>query len=737
MTVDLNISGPQNTGGSGVEILISIENLGGSEYGDLLIGNTGNNYFEGREGNDTITGGDGNDSINGAEGDDLISGGAGNDMLDYYDADAGITVNLALSGAQNLGGTAGIDTLSSIEQVWATAYADSVTGNESNNRLVGDAGDDTLAGGAGDDTLQGGAGADTVTGGTGIDQFLLDQLPVSASDYDVITDFVSGVDDVLINAPILLGITNVLAPFSPGILRSGSGVTTAADSDDLLIYDTATGNLYVDRDGNGSASAPVQIARLQGAPTLTVSDLVISFIGINTINGTDGNDTLTGTLGTGLDRVFGYGGNDQLQGDSGQDSLDGGTGDDTMAGGDSNDFYVVDSVGDVVTETNSDSVTGGIDLVSTTLATYTLPANVEQGRISATDAASMTGNTLDNFLTLGSGDNVVDGGDGMDTASFSAATTAVVVDLSLSGAQNTGGSGSDTLINIESLFGSSQNDTLTGNAQNNSLGGNSGDDTVFGGNGADTLIGAAGNDVLDGGDGIDTASYNTVNLAVTVSLAITGPQNTVGQGTDTFTSIENLIGSTQSDVLTGNGDANTINGVAGNDTLTGGGGADRFVFGAVITSGVDVVTDFAVGTDKIELDRAVTFTMLPAGALAAGNLRAGAGVTTAADADDFVIYDSNKGALYFDADGNGSVSAPVLFATLTGNPVLSAGDFVVSGAVVPAAISGTAGNDALSGTSGNDTIEGLAGNDTLDGNAGDDTLSGGDGLDHAQWRHRQ
>ena len=79
----------------------------------------------------------------------------------------------------------------------------------------------------------------------------------------------------------------------------------------------------------------------------------------------------------------------------------------------------------------------------------------------------------------------------------------------------------------------------------------------------DTLVGGAGNDTLNGGDGSDTASYSGATGAVTVNLNTTGPQAVGGgQGSDTLTSIENIIGSKYSDTLTGNSADNVLNGGA-------------------------------------------------------------------------------------------------------------------------------------------------------------------------------
>src|SRR5205085_2040915 len=111
----------------------------------------------------------------------------------------------------------------------------------------------------------------------------------------------------------------------------------------------------------------------------------------------------------------------------------------------------------------------------------------------------------------------------------------------------------DTFISIENLVGSAFDDTLEGDANNNAL---------------------------NGGSGIDTASYEHATAGVTVSLAITAAQNTIGSGIDTLTGIENLTGSLFDDVLTGSSSNNVLNGLDGNDVLNGGNGADTLVGGS-------------------------------------------------------------------------------------------------------------------------------------------------------------
>ena len=193
-----------------------------------------------------------------------------------------------------------------------------------------------------------------------------------------------------------------------------------------------------------------------------------------------------------------------------------------------------------------------------------------------------------------------------NTVNFEDATSSVTVDLGSGGdghgTANWGGH-TDTLTNVSSVSGSNFDDTLTGDNNANSLIGNGGNDHLYGLGGDDFLNSGTGNDTLDGGDGNDWAIYGnfdngSVTTGVTVSLAISGPQNTGSFGTDTLISIENLQGTQFADTLTGNAGANIIWGDAGNDRLDGGGGndfltggagADTFVFNAVVGTSVTVI----------------------------------------------------------------------------------------------------------------------------------------------------
>ena len=129
------------------------------------------------------------------------------------------------------------------------------------------------------------------------------------------------------------------------------------------------------------------------------------------LTGTGGPDTLDGTLAGVRLALSGGAGNDVLLGGTAADMLDGGTGDDRMTGGAGDDIYVVDSAGDVVTELAG----GGYDTVQTTLASYTLGANVEALVYTGKSAFTGTGNALDNLLVGGAGADRLDGGVGADT----------------------------------------------------------------------------------------------------------------------------------------------------------------------------------------------------------------------------------------------------------------------------------------------------------------------------------
>jgi Ca2+-binding RTX toxin-like protein len=128
---------------------------------------------------------------------------------------------------------------------------------------------------------------------------------------------------------------------------------------------------------------------------------------------------------------------------------------------------------------------------------------------------------------------------------------------------------------------------------------------------------------------------------------------------------------------TGAGDDILAGGV-GNDSLIGGPGADMFRFDTALSAAnnLDKIIGFLSNDDSIQLDNAIFSQLLTEGALSAYNFRASAG-GTAADLDDFILYNTNSGTLYYDEDGSGTgVATP--FVTLIGTPLLTAADFNIS-----------------------------------------------------------
>jgi serralysin len=190
---------------------------------------------------------------------------------------------------------------------------------------------------------------------------------------------------------------------------------------------------------------------------------------------------------------------------------------------------------------------------------------------------------------------------------------------------------------------------------------------------------------LIGGADIDTASYSGATAGVVASLA-NAAINTGFAAGDTYNSVENLAGSKFDDSLFGNNSANVINGGAGNDTikgyggndtLIGGAGEDTFNFNAGLdaATNVDTIGDFNVADDTVQLDNVVFTALAATGALASGFFRANA-TGTAQDSNDYIVYETDTGKLFYDADGNGA-GAAIQFATLAGNQAITAADFVV------------------------------------------------------------
>ncbi len=523
VTVNLNLTGAQNTGGGGTDKLISIENLYGSAFNDTLtgdahdnmmvggdgndtlVGNAGDDTLWGSAGNDTLDGGDGDDYLVGGAGDDIIKGGAGHDWSSYEDATAGVTVDLRITTAQDTGG-AGKDTLTGIENLYGSKYNDTLTGDAGDNYLWGGDGDDHLIGGAGDDHLSGGNGANIIDGGDGFDT-----VDYAFSDHGVTVDLSS-------TATPPLG-----AQITQDYLFSIEAVMGSAHND--VITGNASENYLFGDAGD---------------------DVIRAVGGNDTLDGGEGNDTLVASEGNG----------DWLIGGAGDDTLSAGFAYGAkMDGGDGNDTFKVPYInakigtleidgGDGVDTLDfSGPFYGDYDAVRVDLSTTTIQIpralqgmvikNVENV-IGTQGADDIKGDAHDNVLEGGDGNDTLDGGAGFDTASYASATGGVRVDLSKSGvAQDTHSAGIDKLSNFEGLKGSSHADVLIGDAKDNSF------------------EGGAGDDIIDGGAGTDTAIYNGLSKDYTWTRNANGTWTVRGaEGADTLLNVETLKFSDKSVTLT-------------------------------------------------------------------------------------------------------------------------------------------------------------------------------------------
>ncbi len=314
-----------------------------------------------------------------------------------------------------------------------------------------------------------------------------------------------------------------------------------------------------------------------------------------------GDDQISGS--SGIDYLLGLDGADTLRAKDGNDTLDGGIGEDIMLGGRGDDLYLVDNVGDVVSENQNE----GNDTVESSLS-YRLGLNIDNLNLTGSGNISGIGNELANRLSGNSGNNNLSGGDGNDTINGSAGADIINGgagnDVINGGAGNdgmNGGAGDDTYVldsGHDKVVDTSGTDTVTsliscnlsafstienlkllgtsnisgmGNILDNALTGNSGKNTLSGGAGDDIISGGAGADTLDGGAGTDTLDYRTSG-GVKIDLAA---QTASGSAHgDTFSSFENVSGSNFDDALYGDGGANVLRGYLGDDTLDGRSGND-------------------------------------------------------------------------------------------------------------------------------------------------------------------
>ncbi len=420
---------------------------------------------------------------------------------------------------------------------------------------------------------------------------------------------------------------------------------------------------------------------LSGADTFHLSseaDSAYGYAGSDSMFGNGGNDTLYG--GAGDDSLDGGAGSDELLGSSGNDTLLGGFGSDTLDGGGGADSISGDAGDDtVIARAGSATLAGGTqwDTLTYELARAAVSVNLATGLVTGAFGSQrvsgfevligspfddrLIGDTAVTEFHPGAGNDSVDGGGmlsdpqgaGVEAVVYINAPSAVVVDLGLGKA--TGGSGNDTLVRINGVFGSNFDDTLRG------------------GSGDEAFAGAGGNDSIDGGAGLDIIAAG-FHGATSINLSTRTMSG--ADGSDSFIRIEGafggdfndtLIGSLGNDSLDGGDGSDTLLGLAGNDTLLGGEGDDRLDGGP----GIDTVS-YAGSYDAVKANLATTALQNTAGGWV----------------DSLAGFENLVGGSYDDQlIGNASSNR------LDGGP----------------------GADTLSGGAGNDTLYGGNGSDSLVG----------------------
>ncbi|WP_439475914.1 M10 family metallopeptidase C-terminal domain-containing protein, partial [Brevundimonas sp.] len=531
--------------------------IGGLGGADTINGLAGNDNLNGGSGDDVLNGGDGDDILIGALGNDALNGGAGTDTADYSGAGAGVTVNLS-NGSSSGGG--GFDTLTQVENVTGTVYADTLTGDANANVLRGGGGIDTLNGGGGADELhagapgEGGGAPDIVKGNDTANNTIGTAVSLTGA-FDLRADSTIGSSTTIPHATVVATTHGGVEYYAITVVAGETVIfdIDGASFDSTLRLMTSAGDELANNDDNasdGGSSTDSMLTHTFGAAgtyyiqvarwLTNVGETFTSGpppagqtyrLNVSSPSQTPVPVTLIGST---------------LNGDAGTDTLNGGTGADTL--------------------------NGGAD---------------------------------DDALTGGGGNDAINGGDGTDTAVYSGNRSAYTISVSGGVTTVAGPDGTDSVSNVERLqfadglynaAGEPVGGAINGTAGADTLNGTSGADVINGLDGDDVINGRAGNDTIDGGAGTDTAVFSGTMAQSTVTT--TGGTTTVvgPDGTDTLTGVEYLrfdngtlivgagggqliLGTSGNDTLIGTAFADDIRGGAGDDLLIGGIGADTMVGG--------------------------------------------------------------------------------------------------------------------------------------------------------------
>ena len=498
-------------------------------------------------------------------------------------------------------------------------------------------------------------------------------------------------------------------------------------------------------------------------PTVTVTGPTVTATVPADINGTAGNDELSGSHID--DTINGMAGDDVIEGDNGDDVLMGGEDNDEISGGMITAHTISGAVATAVTGCDRGAnATGsdGNDEIRGGAGDDKLYGGSDDDKIYGDGGNDLLcgnsgddelyGGADDDVLDGGKGDDDIDGGEGDDMVDYSSSPMAISVDLGKSDIIQDGFFGRDTLSGIERIKGSPQADTLTGDDSDN---------TFMPGAGADVLDGGGGTDTLDYSDAMTTGD-NPADAGITINLhpdgdgqgdpaagdcapstddnpvtktiiTVGGSGNTAAGdtivaphgkdkdgATTCLSSIENVTGGPAANDITGDGQANVLKGGAGNDTINGGAGNDM-IYGM---GGADNPLNGGDGDDTIK------------GGAGNDRINGGAGNDKLhGDADDNTYNGGDGDDTYYItdpddvSDGNAGITEDD--ATAAGGTDTVSLEMYESEATSPTGFTLTLNTNVenVVGSKYADTLTGSGGDNEIDGGPGNDTLLGGDGDD--------
>ena len=632
------------------DTLTNFNNVIGSEADDTLTGNNVANTLRGGAGADTLTGG---------EGADTLTGGAGEDTASYEFASEGVRIDLSLTTgtaqtnfATNHGFSANTneavgDILTEIQHITGSDHNDWLTGDNDGNDLQGGAGDDRLEGGVGDDILNGGADADDLFGSDGNDRLFGD----------------TGNDRLYGDG----GNDRLEGGAGIDILNGGMGNDElyGGEGDDRLEGDAGTDIL------DGGAGMDTAFFEYVGGGVrvdLSRTSAQIDFDGTHGFQASTSNpNEAAGDTITNIEHILGSNFNDWLTGDDTSNDLQGGRGDDRLEGGAGEDTYLFGA--DHGTDTLADDggkivfLQGTNDDYVGAVCTFTR-ANFGNSE-AVTLTVSKDGNTL-NVVEFAS-DPSID--PTSDYAYYTRDTDGIDSDIDPS------------LLVVPPRLGSEQNPFL-----------------------ATAIV-----DIFPGSMGYDWVSYENSEEGVHIALADNANPATVLRSWatgDMLTAINNVIGSDDTDVLTGNSNANILYGGEGIDILFGGAGADTLYGGG--------------GVDRLE------------GGAGADTIDGGGG-------NNYASYINSDKGVRVDLALTGAQQDFLSEHGFTSNNNEAVGDIFIRIGHIRGSnhddwLTGNDKNNEFYAREGNDRISGGAGDDYLSGGADADTMDGGLDMDTAGYR---